>query len=226
MDNNSNIVNEAQNKQKNKKSAVPIYAIGVVWLIWGVLFRFNFWSVIAVSALSLIVYIILDSLIVSFEKKKKAKQEIKVSYRDDSADKLILEGRGTINLIRQTNLNIKNSVVKHKVTHLCMVSNNIFDYIAKKPSSAPGLHKFISYYMPNFKKLTETYAVMEKQSAAGENITGSMREIEDMLDNMKIAFEKQLDALFEETALDISSDIVVMQQLMAQQGLTDEGQIN
>ena len=66
---------------------------------------------------------------------------------------------------------------------------------------------------------------MEEQGVEGENITASKERITQMLDTMDVAFEKQLDALFGDTALDIDTDITVMEGMMAQEGLTDAGKM-
>ena len=42
----------------------------------------------------------------------------------------------------------------------------------------------------------------------------------DMMDTIVQAFDRQLDALFGEEALDISTDITVMENLLAQEGLS------
>ena len=67
-----------------------------------------------------------------------------------------------------------------------------------------------------------TYADMDAQPVQGANIENSKREIEGTLDTLNRAFEKLLDELFQETALDVSSDITVLQTLLAQEGLTDD----
>ena len=64
---------------------------------------------------------------------------------------------------------------------------------------------------------------MDAQPVAGENILSSKREIEATLDTLNLAFEKLLDSMFLETAWDVSSDISVLQTLLAQEGLTDDG---
>ena len=43
------------------------------------------------------------------------------------------------------------------------------------------------------------------------------------MDTLNVAFEKLLDGMFQETAWDVSSDISVLQTLLAQEGLTDDG---
>ena len=58
---------------------------------------------------------------------------------------------------------------------------------------------------------------------AGENIKTSKQEIEATLDTLNQAFEKILDDLFHRTAWDVSSDISVLNTMLAREGLTDEG---
>lgn len=53
----------------------------------------------------------------------------------------------------------------------------------------------------------------------GANIDGTMGRIDAMMDKVVEAFDKQLDALFADEALDISTDITVLEQMLAQEGL-------
>ena len=57
----------------------------------------------------------------------------------------------------------------------------------------------------------------------GENIISSKQEIEKTLDTLNTAFEKLLDDLFQDTAWDLSSDISVLNTMLAQEGLTEDG---
>ena len=71
-------------------------------------------------------------------------------------------------------------------------------------------------------KLLNTYDRMGSQGVAGENITGTMRKVEDTLDMVVNAFHKQLDSMFAGEALDVNADIAVMENLMKTEGLTDD----
>ena len=48
-------------------------------------------------------------------------------------------------------------------------------------------------------------------------------KIEKTIDTLNTAFEKLLDDLFQDTAWDLSSDISVLQTMLAQEGLTEDG---
>ena len=78
----------------------------------------------------------------------------------------------------------------------------------------------MKYYLPTTQKLVDTYATLDKQTVQGENIENAKREIIASLDTINEAFERFLDQFFQTTAWDVSSDISVMSQMMAQDGLT------
>ena len=81
----------------------------------------------------------------------------------------------------------------------------------------------MDYYLPMTVKLLNAYSDMDAQPVQGETIRASKHEIEQTLDTLNLAFEKLLDSVFEDTALDVSSDISVLQTLLAQEGLTEDG---
>ena len=60
---------------------------------------------------------------------------------------------------------------------------------------------------------------MDAAGVSGANIDGTKGKIETMMTTLVSAFDKQLDALFGEEALDISTDITVLEQMLAREGL-------
>ena len=80
----------------------------------------------------------------------------------------------------------------------------------------------MDYYLPMTVKLLNAYADMDRQPVQGETIQASKQEIEATLDTLNLAFEKLLDSVFKDTALDVSSDISVLNTLLAQEGLTED----
>ena len=64
---------------------------------------------------------------------------------------------------------------------------------------------------------------MDAQPIGGENIQKAKAEIEATLDTLNAAFEKLLDNLFQDTAWDVSSDISVLNTMLYQEGLQEDG---
>ena len=88
---------------------------------------------------------------------------------------------------------------------------------------AGGVHKFMNYYLPTTIKLLNAYDRMDNLGVSGANIDASKGRVEQMLTTVETAYDKQLDALFQDEAMDISADVTVLEQMMAQEGLTDSG---
>lgn len=116
---------------------------------------------------------------------------------------------------------IEDEEVSRKIRRIETVTASIFDQVKQNPSKLDQIHTFMNYYLPTTLKLLNAYAQLEKQTVAGENIRSSKERIEKMLSQLVFAFEQQLDQMFEADALDISSDITVLERMMAKDGLSE-----
>ena len=127
-----------------------------------------------------------------------------------------------LNQLRKCNDDIPGEEVSAKIYHMELILERIFARAKTHPEVIPDLKKLMDYYLPMTVKLLNAYADMDAQPIQGANIESAKREIEGTLDTLSRAFEKLLDELFQDTALDVSSDITVLQTLLAQEGLTDD----
>lgn len=137
-----------------------------------------------------------------------------------ACEELIRQGRSYIQHIRECNDRIPDETMSEKLERLELVVTRIFTEAERNPEVADDLKKMMSYYLPTTKKLLDAYCNLNEQPVSGQNIANTKREIENALDTLNIAFEKLLDDLFEEQAWDISSDISVLNTMLAQEGLT------
>ena len=89
------------------------------------------------------------------------------------------------------------------------------------PRISAEIKKFMTgQYLPTTIKLLNAYDRMSAQGIEGENLGKSMKNINEMLDAAIEAFKKRLDSLFEDQALDIETDIKVMNTMLAREGLS------
>ena len=84
------------------------------------------------------------------------------------------------------------------------------------------IRQFMDYYLPTTLKLLNAYDRMDDAGISGDNITGTKERVENIMGTIVTAFEKQLDGLFGEDALDISTDISVLETMLAREGLAGE----
>ncbi|MEG2931857.1 MAG: 5-bromo-4-chloroindolyl phosphate hydrolysis family protein, partial [Ruthenibacterium sp.] len=96
---------------------------------------------------------------------------------------------------------------------------SILATVEKAPARAKLIRKFVSYYLPTSIKLLSTYADLTATGAQGTNAQSLMGEIKKNAGIIATAFEAQLDALFAEKVLDVSSDITVLDGMMKGDGL-------
>lgn len=124
--------------------------------------------------------------------------------------------------LRRVNDAIPDEEMSDKISRLEAVSAKIFEQAKSDPDKLPQMRKFMDYYLPTSLKLLNTYAELDNQGVEGENISESKRRIEQTMDTLVKAFENQLDRLFASDALDVSTDIDVMQNMLRADGLTDD----
>lgn len=146
-----------------------------------------------------------------------------VLNRNPKVGQLLERGSDFLAKIRACNDRIPGEEISGKIHRMEHIVQMIFDRVEDHPESVPDLNKMMEYYLPMTVKLLEAYADMDAQPVQGQTILNSKREIQQTLDTLNQAFEKLLDDLFQDTALDVSSDISVLNTLLAQEGLTEDG---
>ena len=152
----------------------------------------------------------------------RAQKEADTKKRNAQTQEVLDKGNAFIRQLRTCNDAIPGREISDKISRMETLVRKIFDRVETHPEVVPELKKLMDYYLPMTVKLLNAYADMDAQPIQGENIRSSKREIEATLDTLNTAFEKLLDSIFKTTAMDVSSDITVLQTLLAQEGLTED----
>ena len=212
-----------------RKSAAPFYAVAVIWLAYALLFPlYRVSHFLIVGGISAAAFLVLTALCAKTgvpEGEKQEKQEEKPkeeSTGNAELDKMLKDGRMAIAEMKRLDESIEDPAVSADIVRLQQVSEKIFARVKEEPTKLPQIRRFLDYYLPTTLKLLNAYADMDAQPVQGETILASKKEIEDTLDTLNLAFEKLLDSIFEDTAMDVSSDISVLNTLLAQEGLTED----
>ena len=132
---------------------------------------------------------------------------------------VIQEGRTALKEMGRLYASIPNPEIRSRINELMSVSDKIIRDAIDDPADVPQIRKFLDFYLPTTIRLLNAYDRMSAQEFGGENITGSMQRIEEMLDTTIAAYKKQLDALFANQAADIQMDIDTMNTMLAREGL-------
>ena len=118
---------------------------------------------------------------------------------------------------------IQDPVMSEKISRIGTITGKIFAYQQKNPGKDSQLRSFLNYYLPTTLRILKAYAQMEAQGIEGENISAAKERIEGMMDKVVEGFEKQLDRLFENDAMDITTDVEVLERMLEKDGLSGGG---
>lgn len=144
------------------------------------------------------------------------------STPDPKVQEVLDRGNAYLREIRRCNDEIPGEEISAKISRMEAIVQRIFERAKAHPEIIPDLKKLMDYYLPMTIKLLNAYADMDRQPIQGDTIRASKQEIDTTLDTLNLAFEKLLDSIFQDTAMDVSSDISVLHTLLAQEGLTGD----
>lgn len=121
---------------------------------------------------------------------------------------------GALRAIRSANDHIADPVLSEKIDHLETVAGKIFREVEEHPEKQQQAATFLNYYLPTTLKLLDSYAKFEEAGIEGENLSRAQERIEETMDALIKGFDKQLDDLYRNEAMDIDSDIRVMENML------------
>lgn len=226
-------------RNRRRRNVSPIYTFAITWAILTfALPVFRIWGFMLVLGLCAF-----SAFIASKVTKKKYEHEdeqqqteqtqsaqksagvkqakaapVKKSYGPE-IDPIIEEGNRALSEMGRLYMSIQDIEIRKKINELMRITDKITRDAIDDPSDIPQIKKFMSYYLPTTIKLLNAYDRMSSQGIEGENLDKSMKSINEMLDTAIEAFKKRLDSLFADQALDIETDIQVMNTMLAREGL-------
>ena len=225
-------------KDRRNQPVSPIYTVAAIWLLYSLWFPiFSLARVIWVAVLSAIGYYLVKRLAGGKEKTaskpdsaqtQSAKPETKPKPEEPKyspeVQAVVDEGKKAHDELQRLYASIPDLAVKKKVQEIMDVSDKIVQDAIEDPSDVPQIRKFLDYYLPTTIKLLNAYDRMGAQGISGSNISGTMQSINEMLDTAIEAYKKMLDGLFADQAMDIETDINVMNTLLKREGFSSSGE--
>ncbi|BDE88608.1 5-bromo-4-chloroindolyl phosphate hydrolysis protein [uncultured Flavonifractor sp.] len=208
-----------------KKSPWPVYAVGLVWLVFGLFLPlYKLIHFLAAAGLSIAAYLVVKKLCPdkTFTVPDPEPEPEPATTGSPELDELIRQRDLALSEMHRLNDSIEDPKISAQIDHMEAVTAKIIAHVVEHPRKLPQIRKFLNYYLPTTLKLLNAYDRMDAAGISGANIDGTMGKIETMMDTVATAFDRQLDALFGDEALDISTDITVMENMLAREGLAGE----
>jgi len=205
-------------REVKKKSVIPVYGVAAAWCLYCVFFPlYKTWHYIAIACTALVVYTLL-SLIFKGKTEYIEIPEEPVRTGDELIDALLEEGEAVVSELRGLNASIKDDSVRVKFDEIITVIDKIYKDLTEDPGDYKQVKRFNDFYLPTTVKLIHAYDRFTKTNADGANISGTLERIGNSLDLILDSYKRFFDSLFENQALDIETDIRVLENLLKQEG--------
>lgn len=140
---------------------------------------------------------------------------------NEQADAVIRKGKEMIHQIRSENDAIPDAHLTYQMDQLERVCTQIFRTISDKPDKAPEIRKFMNYYLPTTLKMLSSYHTMQDRGVSYGDMQEAQKTLVKGLDMILTACQKQLDTLYKDTMLDVSTDIDVLEKMLERDGFKD-----
>ena len=215
-----------QKKNNNSKAYVIAFlAMGAVVVLYSLIFKLYRWQHYLIAAgIAMLVGRIIFIMAQGLDTSNAAPVQQPIPKTGDAAvDALVDKGQEMLTQIRYENDLIPDAELTSQMNRLEDVANRIFHTVAEKPEKAPQIRRFMDYYLPTTLKMLAGYRKMDERQVAGREAQATRTQIREAMDTVLKAFDKQLNALYEDDMLDLSTDIDVMETMLRQDGLIDSG---
>ena len=212
-------------RQVKRRSALPVYIAAAVFAAYALIFPlYKLWHFLVAAAVTAAAWLAADALIKPKVEYIPEPEPEPVSY-GAAVDAILAEAKKARAEMERLAASIPDQDVKQKIASLLSLSDRIAQDAIQDEADIPQIQKFQNYFLPSTIGLLGAYDRMSAQGVNGENISGSRQRIADMLQTEVEAFQKQLDALYRNDAMDVDADIKVMQQLLEREGLGKDDEL-
>lgn len=209
-----------------KKSALPLWVCAAVWVLAGFFYpMYKILDILIVAVVSLAAWLI--TWIIAPEYKEYVDAPRPTSGNAD-ADALCtqIESEAAHLTAAAELLPADHSTFAARLLSVSTTLKKIVKNLQADPSDFSKCRRLAGYYLPVMRKLCDKYTFLLGQSRGDAEDVQTLIDMEtkiaDAFAGIDSALKKQLDALYKNDDLDISTDIDVLRQMLRRDGLSDD----
>lgn len=226
-------------RNRRRPRVSSIYSFAIAWLILSGIFpMYELGYILLTAGISVLVAYLVGRAAGRREQNKQAQEAARQTSQSQQQsqpraqqtpgkkksygpeiDPIVEEGNKALSEMGRLYMSIRDPEIRVKINELMRITDKIVQDAIQDPSDIPQIQKFMNYYLPTTLKLLNTYDRMSAQGIEGENLDKTMKSITDMLDDAIAAYKRMLDSLFADQAMDIETEIQVMNTMLAREGL-------
>ncbi len=204
-------------EEKRTRPVLPIYLAALMWPVGALLLpAYRLSNLLIIAGLSLAAY----GLGTKFCPTRVIRKQVPYATGSEDVDTMLSGISANLDKLHALNDAIPDPELSAAMTRMEKAGRSIAAAVEQAPDKARSIDRFARYYLPEVIKLMTTYANMEKNGVKGGNADQILTELRRNAATTAKAFENQLDALYSAEAMDISTDIEVLDGILKSQNLT------
>ena len=204
-------------EEKRRRPVLPVYLAALVWPVMALLtpiYKLPFLAL--TSVLCAAVYLVAQK----FCPTRVVRTLVPYATGSEDVDRMLEGIAADLDTLHKLNVDIPDPPLSAAMNRMETAGRSIVQAVEKTPDKARQVDRFARYYLPEVNKILAAYVQMEKGGVKGDNANQILSEVRRNADTMATAFENQLDALYSAEAMDISTDIEVLDSILKSQNLT------
>jgi len=206
-------------KTKRIMSGAPLIMLGVLMMAYALLVGLH--TLLSYVGAALLCFLLLAPLRRYFPDRFMV-VEVPPNTGNIACDQLIVEAREVIRKIHDARARIPADGIDKKVELIEALARQMLAALAKQPELQSQLRIFLRYYLPTTLKLVDARIQIAQSSGGGEAAERTAGRIEEALEAIRKAFEKQIDAVDHFRYLNVETEIDVLRDLLHKDGLLDQ----
>lgn len=135
---------------------------------------------------------------------------------------LLQESEKNVTKLKQMKDKIQNTDIRGKIININKTTDKIIKVLHEKPDKISSASKFLNYYLPVTIKILERYDEIEEQKLTSSSSRDFENKVNQMISNIEIAFDNQLNNLYNEEFIDTNAEIKVFEAMLKSDGLLGE----
>ena len=206
----------SKRQEIRKKPVLPLWLAALAWPVGALVFPvYTLWGLAATAALSVVVYFVAARLC----PVRIVTREVPYATGSEDVDAMLAGIEKNLDALHALNDAIPDAKLSAEMDRMERAGRGILQAVEANPDKAGQIDRFARYYLPEAVKIMSAYARLQR--VQGPNADGMRQEVLDTAGTIAQAFENQLDALYSAEALDLSTDIEVLESILKSQNLAD-----
>lgn len=226
-------------KEKQVRPVLPLYLAALAWPVASLVFPpYSLGNLVLVAVCSAVVYGVARVLC----PMRVVRTLMPFATGSEDVDAMLAGIEKNLDALHALNDAIPDAKLSAEMDRMERAGRGILQAIEANPDKAGQIDRFARYYLPEVIKILAMYARIEKEFAdigfedknkrapfdtvvqggiEGKNSQKILSEVRANAATMATAFENQLDSLYSAEAMDISTDIQVLDTILKSQNLAD-----